>query len=334
MLKKSLLTFGILPLLVLITSFAKEPKQTILKTIIIDAGHGGADQGAEGLEATEARICLEISKKIGAQIEKEIPGVKVLYTRTGNIFPGNAPTKKDGDRYRASFANQSNADLFISIHCNSAGKSPGGWNEKRIVDYKNQVGYVKKKGKKVKVTKRVPVYETFYVANEVKGTETYIWTAAENSHKEQMVSLSEFAADGETTEANDPVTNALRLVYTKKYFAKSLQLAELIQQEFEKSGRINRGVKQRNEKGIWVLHATGMPSILVETGFISNKEEEQFLLSEVGQEEISENITNAVKNYINAVQNQQKTMGRLQSVNDEKATLAFLEAIEQKERKN
>jgi N-acetylmuramoyl-L-alanine amidase len=334
MLKKSLLTFGILPLLVLITSFAIEPKQTILKTIIIDAGHGGADQGAEGLEATEARICLEISKKIGAQIEKEIPGVKVLYTRTGNIFPGNAPTKKDGDRYRASFANQSNADLFISIHCNSAGKSPGGWNEKRIVDYKNQVGYVKKKGKKVKVTKRVPVYETFYVANEVKGTETYIWTAAENSHKEQMVSLSEFAADGETTEANDPVTNALRLVYTKKYFAKSLQLAELIQQEFEKSGRINRGVKQRNEKGIWVLHATGMPSILVETGFISNKEEEQFLLSEVGQEEISENITNAVKNYINAVQNQQKTMGRLQSVNDEKATLAFLEAIEQKERKN
>jgi N-acetylmuramoyl-L-alanine amidase len=334
MLKKTLLTFGILPLLVLITSFAKEPEQTVLKTIIIDAGHGGADQGAEGLEATEARICLEISKKLGEQIEKEIPGVKVLYTRTANIFPGNSPTKKDGDRYRASFANQSNADLFISIHCNSAGKSPGGWNEKRIVDYKNQASYIKRKGKRVKVTKKVPVYESFYVVNEAKGTETYIWTAGENAHKEQMVGLNEFAADGEITEANDPVTNALKLVYTKKYFAKSLQLAELIQQEFEKSGRINRGVKQRNEKGIWVLHATGMPSILVETGFVSNKEEEQFLLSNDGQAEISENITNAVKNYIAALQNQQKTMGRLQPVNDEKATLAFLEAIEQKERKN
>jgi N-acetylmuramoyl-L-alanine amidase len=334
MLKKTLLTFGILPLLVLITSFAKEPEQTVLKTIIIDAGHGGADQGAEGLEATEAKICLEISKKLGEQIEKEIPGVKVLYTRTANIFPGNSPTKKDGDRYRASFANQSNADLFISIHCNSAGKAPGGWNEKRIVDYKNQVGYVKKKGKRVKVTKKVPVYESFHVVNEAKGTETYIWTAGENAHKEQMVSLNEFAAEGETTEANDPVTNALKLVYTKKYFAKSFQLAELIQQEFEKSGRINRGVKQRNEKGIWVLHATGMPSILVEAGFISNKEEEQFLLSNDGQAEISGNITNAVKNYITSLQNQQKTMGRLQPVNDEKATLSFLETIEQKERKN
>jgi N-acetylmuramoyl-L-alanine amidase len=336
MLKKTLLTFGILPLLVLVTSFTEQPKQPVLKTIIIDAGHGGADQGAEGLEATEARICLEISRKLGAQLEKEIPGVKILYTRTANIFPGNSPTKKDGDRYRASFANQSNADLFISIHCNSAGKSPGGWNERRIVDYKNQVSYVKKKGKKVKMTKRIPVYENFYVLNEAKGTETYIWTAAENSHKEQMVGLNEFSKDGENeiTEANDAVTNALKLIYTKKYFAKSLQLAELVQQEFERSGRINRGVKQRNEKGIWVLHATGMPSILVETGFISNKEEEQFLLSNIGQDEISQNITNAVKNYNAALQGQQKTMGRIQNTNNEKATLAFLEAIEQKERKN
>jgi N-acetylmuramoyl-L-alanine amidase len=333
MLKRTLLTFGILPLLVIVTSFTKQPAQTVLRTIIIDAGHGGTDQGAEGLEATEARICLEISKKLGAQIEKEIPGVKVLYTRTTDIFPGNKPTKKDGDRYRASFANQSNADLFISIHCNSAGKAPGGWSEKRIVTYKNQVSYVKKKGKKVKATKKVPVYETFYVANEAKGTETYIWTAEENAHKEQMVVMNEFS-DADAPEADDAVSNALKLIYTKKYFAKSLQLAEFIQQEFEKSGRINRGVKQRNEKGIWVLHATGMPSILVEAGFISNKTEEQFLLSQDGQEEISENITSAVKNYIAVLQSQQKTMGLLRQPTNQKATLAFLEAIERKENKN
>ena len=83
-----------------------------------------------------------------------------------------------------------------------------------------------------------------------------------------------------------------------------------------------------------MLHATGMPSILVETGFISNKSEEQFLLSEEGQAEISENITKAVKNYVTANQTPQKTMGRIKSANNEKATLAFLEAIEQKERKN
>lgn len=233
MLKKTLLALSILSLIVLITSFAKQPNQTVIKTIIIDAGHGGADQGAAGLESTEAKICLQISKKIGEQLKKEIPDVQVLYTRAADIFPGNQPTKKDGDRYRASFANQSSADLFISIHCNSAGKAPGGWNDKRIVAYDQKVSYTKKKGKKIKVVKKVPVYESFYVTNEVKGTETYIWTAKENAHKEQMIGLNEFSKDvenSETTPENDPVINALKLIYAKKYFAKSLQLADLIQQ--------------------------------------------------------------------------------------------------------
>ena len=336
MLKKTLFALSILALIVLITAFKKEPEQTVLKTIIIDAGHGGADQGAKGLESTEAQICLEISKRLGEQIEKEIPGVKVLYTRATDIFPGNSPTKKDGDRYRANFANQSSADLFISIHCNSAGRAPGGWNERRVVAYDEKVSYVGKGKKRRKVVKKIPVYETFYVTNDAKGTETYIWTAKENAHKEQMVGLNEFSSDSDSSEVvleNDPVIKALKLIYAKKYFAKSLQLAELIQQEFEKSGRINRGVKQRNERGIWVLHATGMPSILVETGFISNKDEEQFLLSNEGQSEISMNITNAVKNYIAFIQNQQKNVDNsfLRQTNTEKATLAFLEAIDQKE---
>jgi N-acetylmuramoyl-L-alanine amidase len=262
--------------------------------------------------------------------------VEVLYTRTADIFPGNQLTKKDGDRYRASFANQSSADLFISIHCNSAGKAPGGWNDKKIVAYDQKESYVKRKGKKEKVVKKIHVYESYYETNNAKGTETYIWTAKENAHKEQIIGINEFSKEAESVEAipeNDPVINALKLIYAKKYFAKSLQLAELIQQEFEKSGRINRGVKQRNEKGIWVLHATGMPSILVETGFISNKEEEQFLLSDQGQVEISTNITNAVKNYVAVVQNQQKNTGSslLKPAKNEDAIVAFLESIEQKE---
>jgi N-acetylmuramoyl-L-alanine amidase len=308
MLKKTFLTLSFLPIYIILSSFSyKEPAPPVVKTIIIDAGHGGNDQGAAGLISTEAQISLAIAKKLGAQIEKEIPGVKVLYTRTEDIFPGNVPTKNEGDRYRATFANQSRADLFISIHCNSAGRAPGGWNEKRIVSYDEKVSYKGKGSKRKKVVTKVPIYETVYVANQSKGTETFIWTSKENAHKEQMVSLPEASSeeDSSITVPDDPTIKALKLLYTKKYFAKSFQLADFVQQEFTKAGRINRGVKQRNEKGIWVLHATGMPSILVETGFISNKEEEIYLNSEEGQTEIVTNITDAVKNYMTFLVKQQ-----------------------------
>jgi N-acetylmuramoyl-L-alanine amidase len=65
-------------------------------------------------------------------------------------------------------------------------------------------------------------------------------------------------------------------------------------------------VKQRNDVGIWVLHATGMPSVLVEAGFISNRDEEKYMNSEDGQKEIVQNITNAVKNYLTALDNPKK----------------------------
>jgi N-acetylmuramoyl-L-alanine amidase len=74
--------------------------------------------------------------------------------------------------------------------------------------------------------------------------------------------------------------------------------ADLIEKGFQAQGRTYRGgVKQRNDKGIWVLQATGMPSILIEIGFISNKEEEEYINSENGQNEIVSNIMSALKNY-------------------------------------
>ncbi len=300
MLKSILLAFSCMAILPL-TSFTDYKKLPPVRTIIIDPGHGGKDPGASGLMATEAQICLEISLKLGERIQKEIPGVKVLYTRTTDIIPGNMPDKNAGLRYRADFANQSSADLFISIHCNSAGKKPGGWNESRVSHYVDRVTYTGKGSKKKKVVKKVPVYETVYVHNHVKGTETYIWTAKENEHKTQMV-IGEFESEGDDEgveiPVDDPAINALKLIYTKKYFVNSLRLAELVQKEFATSGRPNRGVKQRNDKGIWVLHATGMPSILVETGFISNKEEEEYMMSEEGQAEITTNIVTALKQYV------------------------------------
>ncbi len=309
MLKKPFFSLFLFFLLLTILSFAIAPGKAI-KTIVIDPGHGGPDQGADGLMSTEAQVTLAISKELGERLKKELPAVNVLFTRTTDIFPGNSRTKDEALHWRASFANQSRGDLFISIHCNSAGRSPGGWNERRVVGYNEKTVLVGKKKKKKKVVK-VPVYETVYVPNATKGTETFVWTAAENSHKGQFVGENgEFdsgAGDSAILEHdNDPVINALKLVYTKKYFFKSVKLGEYVQQQFTDAGRINRGVKQRNEKGIWVLHATGMPSILIETGFISNKEEEEYMNSESGRSEIAGNILDAIRQYISSLDNPSK----------------------------
>lgn len=96
---------------------------------------------------------------------------------------------------------------------------------------------------------------------------------------------------------NDPEFKAKSLLWTKKYFDKSLLLASMVEEEFSKAGRLSTGVKQRTWEGIWVLQATAMPSILVETGFITNREEEEYLNSEKGQDEVAENVLAAIKRY-------------------------------------
>ena len=103
----------------------------------------------------------------------------------------------------------------------------------------------------------------------------------------------------ELPNPKDPVEKARLLLYNQNYFRKSLQFADLIEKGFLEQNRVYRGgVKQRNNKGIWVLQATGMPSVLVETGFISDKEEEKYLDSEKGQDEIVQNLISALANYI------------------------------------
>lgn len=263
-----------------------------VQTIIIDPGHGGKDQGAKGSITTEAKICLEVGLKLGKVIEERFPDIKVLYTRKTDIIPGNKPDKNQGLRYRAEFANQSGGDLFIAIHVNSAKK----------IAHRVQSGYRwVGKGKK---RRKVAAYKTYYTPNPARGTETYIWAADENTHKTDMIKPDDEFGEADSTlvmpDINDPVMKAFQLLYAKKYFENSLHFATLIEAEFVKEGRVSRGVKQRNDVGIWVLHATGMPSVLVETGFISDKEEEQYLDSDKGQNEIVQNIADALANYIAA----------------------------------
>ena len=147
-------------------------------------------------------------------------------------------------------------------------------------------------------------YQTYWVENLAHGTETYIWAVNKNDAKINSVSKNDdYSGEIDSTsvvtlpDPSDPAEKARMLIYAQNYFRKSLNLADLIEKEFAASGRVSRGVKQRNDKGIWVLQATGMPSILVEIGFISNKEEEQYINSDKGQEDIVTNIFTALKAY-------------------------------------
>ncbi len=283
---------------------AQEKSKKPIQTIIIDPGHGGMDPGATGTIATEANVSLQVSLKLGDTLAKAYPEMKIIYTRTTDIVPGNKTTIDAGLKYRANLANESGGDLFIAVHCNSAGKRPGGWYEKKVVG-KTPITKTYKKGKKTyKKTTYQYQYENVWVENKAKGTETYLWAVNKNDSKINSVTKNnEYTGEIDSTstltlpDPSDPNEKVRMLIYAQNYFRKSLTLADYIQEEFKDAGRVDRGVKQRNDKGIWVLQATAMPSILVEIGFISNKEEELYITSEAGQREIVNNIFTAFKKY-------------------------------------
>lgn len=271
-----------------------------LKTIIIDAGHGGYDVGAQGYYNNEATITLQIAKKVEQLIKKELPTLKVVMTREDENLPGNLNNKNEANRLRAKIANESKGDLFIAIHVNSA---PAKYRTEiegyKTETYTTYIGKGKKR-KKVTKTRQVPIVKKVRIPHSIKGTETYIWATNKNDLKKEFVkSEDEFGEhndDGykyfESAEAK--IFASLK---TKKYFDNSRLIAELVEEEFTQTGRKSFGVKQRDHEGIWVLQATAMPSILIETGFICTPEEEDYLSSEAGQTEVAKAIVKAIKRY-------------------------------------
>lgn len=259
-----------------------------IKTIIVDAGHGGREPGAKGSYSTEAQITLALSLKVAALLEKELPDTKIIQTRTTDIF--QPVTEK------AAFANQNKGDLFVCIHVNAA--PPRRHSE--ITGYKTRVYYTGKGAKRKKHTKKEPVYRVWYTPNPRYGTGTYVWAADRDDKKADAMS-ERFESETEISDdVPDPTTpeGIIRSrLWVQKYFKNSVRLASMIEDEFVKIGRKSDGVLQRNEKGIWVLQATNMPAVLIETGFITNKEEEDYLNSEDGQEQMSAAIVRAVVNF-------------------------------------
>ncbi len=265
-----------------------------LRKIIIDAGHGGHDGGAAGKFSREKDVSLAVSLKLGQLISQEIPEVEVVFTRTSDIY--QHPTVK------ANIANQSKGDLFISIHCNSAAPT----RHREFTGYKT---VTTGKGKKKK-TKKVPQYRTWTSPSTAKGTETYIWGINKNDFKEKVIKENEalyldstLAQQVSDFDPNDPEKLILYSLKTKQYFKRSANLAMTIEDEFKKTGRISREARQR-QVPIWVLQAVAMPSVLVELGFISNPEEEEYMNSDAGQAEMTTAIIRAIKRYKHSLENQ------------------------------
>jgi N-acetylmuramoyl-L-alanine amidase len=275
-----------------------------LKTIIIDAGHGFPDGGAQGSYSYESDVALSVAKKLFQKLQDSLPQCKILMTRTTADLPNGMTNPHDANRWRAEFANENHGDLFVSIHCNDA--APVYHSE--VVGHRTEVYHTGRGSHRKRHTRRVPVYHYWTTPSQVQGTETYVWAVNKNDSKQQFIQHNQDSTElyGENQDSTQtdmtPEEKIMAAIRTRKYFSHSLLLANLIQNEYINQGRTNRGVLQRNEKGIWVLQATAMPSVLTEIGFISNPDEENYLNSASGQDQIASNIFQAIVTYKNLVE--------------------------------
>ncbi len=257
-----------------VSMFAKGKK---VSKIVIDAGHGGKDFGAQGAISYEKDITLAVALKLGKLLTDSMRNMQVVYTRTEDAYPSLVE--------RHEIANKSNGDLFISIHVNS---TPYTYT-RTLKGYKT----VKRKGKTVKQ----PIYTSVrHHVTKRSGVETYVMGIHRaGQQKDAIGEYGENVSDepGLLNE-NDPQTAIIVAQYAQAFLGKSVVLASKVQEQFALSGREDLGVKQ---KGLEVLAGSAMPGVLVEIGFITNVEEEAYLNSEKGQFEVAVAIYRAIKGY-------------------------------------
>jgi len=226
-----------------------------LKTIVIDAGHGGKDPGAHGSYSSEKNVTLAIAKKLRKVINEELPSVNVVMTRNDDTFI-------ELDR-RSNIANNAKGNLFISIHCNSSPAGTG-YKNKGVMLLVYRVGRVKEQLEAIRENASI---------NLEKDYKTRYQTYAEN----------------------DPTNIILTNLYMQKYRKQSILFGSLLNDSFKNVDmRPSVGVK---EQGVLVLAHRAMPAVLIETGYINNPDEEQYLNSDDGQNEIVQTILRAIKKY-------------------------------------
>jgi N-acetylmuramoyl-L-alanine amidase len=241
-----------------------------VRTIVVDAGHGGKRAGASGDYSVEKNVTLALAFKLQKALEKDVPDVKVVMTRT-----------TDDDilwQKRSDIANEAKGDLFISLHCNSLSDRTITVNgrKKRVPD---------QSGRGVLLL----VYGFHRGGNEKGGDNEEAAAIRENLIEEKDVN------GGSTVDFNDPTQMILLNAFKNKYRKNSIRLANILNDEFkETDGRPSEGVR---EQSILILCHSAMPAVLVETGYINNPKDEAYLNSEDGQNEIISTIIRSIKTY-------------------------------------
>lgn len=236
-----------------ISSFTTlEKKSSVVKTIVLDAGHGGKDPGCLGkFSSVEKQVVLDITLKLGELIKKNMPDVKVIYTRN---------TDKFVELYdRAALANKNNADLFISIHANAGPEGMHGTETYCMGLHMSE--------QNLDVAKR----ENSVIKMEKNRSENY-----------------------EGFDPASPESYILFSLFQNAYIHNSIRLAEKIEREFKYENRHSRGVKQA---GFLVLWKTSMPSVLIETGFLTDPEEAKYLKQDYARLNMAERIYCAIEAY-------------------------------------
>jgi N-acetylmuramoyl-L-alanine amidase len=254
-LQKNALSVFLLAALVLFSSAATWAQSSKIKTVVIDAGHGGHDPGCHGAQNNEKEVCLSMALKLGALIKERYPDIKIIYTRSTDVFVELAE--------RANIANRNNADLFICIHANAG-------------------------------------------STTAYGSETYV-LGLHRTDAQQKVAERENASialeddKGAKYRSYDLTPDGIIALQFQLavFHRQSILFAEMIQKEFKRIGRYDRGVKQA---GFLVLYKTTMPSVLIETAFLPNPTEEKLIGTAEGQQKMAQSMFQAFVNYKNATE--------------------------------
>lgn len=230
---------------------------TEIKTLVIDAGHGGYDHGCMYGGANEKDITLAISNKLGKLVTDSFKNIKVIFVRQTDSFVEL--------HQRAELANKNNADFFISVHVN-ASTSPSAYGTETYA-----MGLHKTAG-------------NLMVAKRENAS-----ILLESNYQTNYDGFDPSSAEG----------HIIFSLYQNQFLKQSLNMASQVEQNFKKLNRYSRGVKQA---GFLVLWKTAMPSVLVETGYLSNPIERKYLTSDAGQDSTAMGIFRAFVAYKNQVE--------------------------------
>ena len=224
--------------------------------VVLDAGHGGHDPGNLGNGYLEKNIALNIVLKVGEILETN-PDIKVIYTRKDDSFI---------DLYvRGEIANKANADLFVSVHCDSHSSDANGAGTFVLGLHANK--------------------QNFEIAKK-ENSVIYL----EDNYEDRYADY----------DINSPESIIGLTIMQEEFLDQSIALAKLIQENF--SGDLKRNNRKVKQAGFIVLHQTFMPSVLVETGFLTNNSEGAYLNSKAGQSQMGSAIAEAILKYRSAFQ--------------------------------